>query len=134
MIRFDRIERSKFFDGWTPGLILGVLLYAGGVAFLFLAGRHASTNLAPCLLYQTTGVSCPLCGGTTASYLLATGHFLEAFLTNPLVTVVLPLALLWLILWTGFGVRLRPTLSPPWITIGTIALVAANWAYVVATR
>lgn len=134
MIRIERIERRAFFQGWTPGFCLGVLLYLAGIASLFFLGRHTGSDLTPCLLHQASGIPCPLCGGTTASFFLVTGRIRDALLANPLVTVAIPLAFTWLVLRLGFGVSVRPSFSPALFAGGIAGIVLIHWAYVLSTR
>jgi hypothetical protein len=62
---------------------VGLALVAVGVASLHLPGRPPTL----CLLRATTGVPCPLCGGTTATVDLGQGQLVRAFLASPLVVL-----------------------------------------------
>ena len=44
----------------------------------------------PCLLYQTTGLHCPGCGGTRCAYALLHGDLAQAAAYNVLVLLFLP--------------------------------------------
>ncbi len=54
----------------------------------------ASTWYPRCLFHSVTGLDCPGCGGTRALHQLLHGHVAEAFALNPLLFLLLPLALL----------------------------------------
>ena len=93
----------------SPRALRGVatrLAVAGGAALFLGALRiHRPPALATvCVLRATTGVPCPLCGGTTAFVRLGRGRVLDAFLTSP---VVLLLALALVLAPTGVFAPLR---------------------------
>ncbi|MDQ1712128.1 MAG: hypothetical protein QOE45_1578 [Frankiaceae bacterium] len=57
---------------------------AAGTVFLGLLRIHRPPALATvCLLRSTTGIPCPLCGGTTAFTRLGRGRVAAAFAANP---------------------------------------------------
>ena len=64
MLRLERTKRLAFFKGMTPGLVLGVIFYIGAVLFIYFESQRSGINLKPCLIWQLTGVQCPLCRGT----------------------------------------------------------------------
>ncbi len=130
MLRLERARRKAFFDGVTPGIILGVVLYALAVIFLHFEGDRTSKRLTPCLLLQTSGTPCPLCGGTTAALSLATGNLSAAWVKNPFVTAGLVMTLIWAALWLIFGLRLRLTISQPILTSCLVVALILNWIYV----
>jgi hypothetical protein len=110
-----------------------------GLAAVLLAPEWIGL-LPRCLIKVATGWPCPSCGLTRAAQALAGGHLLQALLWNPLVGLValgglayLPYA--WLVMAgvlapvrTGW---LRPPLAPV-LRWGLPALVALNWAYLIA--
>ena len=130
MIRFERTGRLAFFNGVTPGLILGVFFYVSSVLFIYFEFQRSGINLKPCLIWQLTGVQCPLCHGTTASVALFRGDLTQAMALNPLVTSALLVFALWAILWLGFGYRLKSHLSNRSGLILFLLLLALNWSYV----
>tara|TARA_R110002096_G_scaffold45372_10_gene121907 strand:- start:132 stop:536 length:405 start_codon:yes stop_codon:yes gene_type:complete len=129
MLRVERILRIKFFAGMTPGLFLGVISYLGIVLFLYYEGSRTSRDLKPCLLWQTTSVPCPLCGGTTAAISIARGDLITAFTANPLVSVGLFVAMVWALLWLVFGLRLRVAFPSHISALCLAAVALLNWAY-----
>lgn len=52
-----------------------------------------------CFFRRITGLECPGCGMTRATYAVLHGRFVEAFLLNPVGVIVFPLALI------GFGIE-----------------------------
>lgn len=75
--------------------VVGVwLLLIGGAVYLFIfePGRTGFFPLCPFRLL--TGFTCPGCGTTRALHELVHGHFLAAFMLNPLLLIASPF-LLW---------------------------------------
>ena len=65
------------------GLAVGAALFLGALRI------HRPPALATvCALRMTTGIPCPLCGGTTVFVRLGRGRFLDAVLANPVVVLV----------------------------------------------
>ena len=62
---------------------VGLVLVAVAVAVVHIPGRPATL----CLLRATTGIPCPLCGGTTATADLGRGEFAQAIYASPLVVL-----------------------------------------------
>jgi hypothetical protein len=93
-----------------------------GTVFLGLLRIHRPPALATvCLLRATTGVPCPLCGGTTAFTRLGRGNVLGALAANPV--AVLGAALLVLAPVLRYRV---PHRAAPWLLTG-VALFAWTW-------
>lgn len=133
MIRFERIVTSKTIPPalWTPGLILGVLFYVLSILVLYWLGLETGKNHAPCLLLQTTGIRCPLCGGTSACLSLLTGKPLVALQHNPMVVLTVAFSGILLLLRAFWKIRVSLTSSKPLLVCGIVVLVAINWAYVI---
>jgi len=71
--------------------VIGIwlLLIAGAVyLFVFEPGKSGFFPLCPFRLF--TGLTCPGCGTTRALHELVHGHFLAAFMLNPLLLLSLP--------------------------------------------
>jgi hypothetical protein len=86
-----------------------------------------------CMFRNVTSCPCPTCGGTRAAFTAAQGDLAGAFMLNPLVVMAGIAALGWLMLRIVFGCTIRLMWSPAaqiWITIGVVALLAGNWAWV----
>jgi len=97
--------------------IWSVLLAGSAYLFVFEPGK---TGLFPvCLFRLVTGYQCPGCGTTRALHQLVHGHFLAAFMLNPLLLIASPF-LLWALLRYSVivlqgGVPRRNALPAPYI-------------------
>lgn len=112
----------------------------GGLALAVVALRPlwplVVPLMRPCLFHSVTGVPCPSCGATRSVLALLDGHLGDAIAYNPLVFVASLaffagglLAPVWA--WRrGTAPRLGRTL-PMWARLGIVALIAANWAWLV---
>ena len=67
-----------------------------------------------CPWRAATDLSCPLCGGTRATWALATGRLLEAATLNLVAPVAVALALLHGGTWALEAIRGRQLVSPHW--------------------
>jgi hypothetical protein len=101
------------------------------VALRLLSG--GAPGASPCWLRRAFGVPCPTCGGTRATELILRGEMPSAFLVNPLVATGLAVAAALVVLrllaarkpqFLGSALERRAALT------GAVALVVANWAYV----
>jgi hypothetical protein len=122
---------------WRP-LVVPLLVLAVWAA-LFIAldslatARHVSYRT--CLLHNLAGVPCPTCGGTRAAKALLAGDPLQAVAWNPLLVIGGAAAALWLVACFVNGRLLTIRLSGwrrPVAWLVAAALLAANWAYVIA--
>ena len=93
--------------------------------------------LRPCIFRSLTGVPCPTCGTTRAATAFLDGNLIAAFTANPLAAatgllfvVGAPLAVLWAI--AKWPVPVLPTPIPGWVRVGAVAIIAANWLYVIS--
>jgi hypothetical protein len=97
---------------------------AAAVLYLFNPTQHGFYPF--CLLYRSTGLLCPGCGGLRAIHQLLHGHLSAAFRFNALFVCSLPFL-------TWFGAKhllakvrgeSRPVLvRPVWLWIGFVVLV-----------
>ena len=119
------------------------------LAFLWLAAAASALALRPlwtaiapllrpCVFRAITGIPCPACGTTRAATAFLDGNLPAAFAANPLAAAMgllfvvgAPIATLWAI--AQWPLPLLPTPLPTWVRIGTVALIAANWIYVITT-
>ena len=92
--------------------------------------------LRPCVFRLLTGIPCPTCGTTRAATAFLDGHLITALAANPLAAaagllfvVGAPPAAVWAV--ARWPVPVLPTPLPGWIRIGAVALIAANWLYVI---
>jgi Protein of unknown function (DUF2752) len=70
--------------------------FAGTMAVLYAFPPAQYTFYPRCPIYESTHLLCPGCGGTRALYELLHFNLRGALHYNALVTVLFPLALLWL--------------------------------------
>ena len=108
---------------------------AVGLKPLWLA---LAPHLRPCVFHSLTGIPCPTCGTTRAATAFLHGDLLAAAAANPLAAiggflfvVGAPLAALWAV--ARWPVPLVPMPLPTWTRIGALALIVANWLYVIGT-
>ena len=130
-------ERSPF-----PRLLVFPLLMMVAM-FVTLARVNAELLLrsAHCALREGPGIPCPTCGGTLAAIRLAEGRPADAFLANPLLTLLAAGGALWCIhaVAATFVPRWRRSLAterPAVLAIRWLAvlLLAANWGYELLKR
>jgi hypothetical protein len=119
---------------------LGVFFAGSGAAGAALVGLLHLDRLpvSVCFLKFATGCPCPTCGATRAMARLVVGDLRGAFLMNPLAIVAAFLVAAWgvadLALWP-WGRALSVGFSPPvgrWVRFAGLALILANWAYLIA--
>ena len=100
LIRSSRLRAA-------PVLTTGAALAAAAGLWFVDPNTH---RLPLCPLHEMTGLWCPLCGSTRASYALLHGQLGTALHDNALFVVALPLlAALW---WSGRSVAIRPGSRP----------------------
>jgi hypothetical protein len=98
-------------------------------AVLVLAALAFSTPgdsawLPGCIFYKLTGLYCPGCGTTRMLFYLVHGHPIQAFRSNPLTLLVLPIVLYSLIR-NSFALKLPalPTICAPWVAAFAVAVI-----------
>lgn len=87
---------KRFVKSWRLahwGLAAAVLIAAAMVLRHYPPSEHAF--YPKCVLYESTGLHCPGCGGTRAVAALVRGRIANAIQFNPLLIVGLPLIVLW---------------------------------------
>jgi hypothetical protein len=119
------------------------LWLAVGGASLCLLGVALATpgiQLPRCVFKTLTGLPCPTCGVTRTVIALSRGDVARALFMNPLAAVACGVGLLYLlyagtVLLLGLP-RLRPVVSAAGarrLRVATVALLAVNWAWLIAT-
>lgn len=132
MLRFRRAPRSEFFVGLTPAWFAVTALFVAAILTSYVLNRFGGLDIVTCPMTWAFGISCPLCGGTRASAALALRDFAAAWHFNPLATIAVPAAILYLAVRLGLGIAVETTL-PPWaVATGILALLAANWILLAA--
>ncbi|MDB4662032.1 DUF2752 domain-containing protein [Verrucomicrobiales bacterium] len=136
MIRLVITSRVPKFEGVTPAWFVCVTLFFGAVIANFFINQKFGTTFTPCLFKNVTALPCFLCGGTRASLKLASGHPIQAFFQNPLVTVVLSYIAFALVLKFGFAKKLvfsGPFKDRRFLWMIAISTVGSNWIYMIRT-
>lgn len=133
-IRWERATRVPRPPVWA-------LILAGGWLLLVSLGvlleQHGAATLETCLLHRLTGRPCPTCGSTRVVLGFARGAWREALGMNPLVAIGLALGAIWLGLRLATGRSLHWDLSEAERRVALafgLALLAANWAWVLRTQ
>ena len=116
----------------------------GGIALLAICvGRFVPVlTFAPsCVFRDLTGVPCPTCGATRSVVHLAHGELFASFGMNPLVSlcsVIAALVFFYSLIALMVGIpRIGVVLSDQEkniVRLGTVALVLANWCYLIFSR
>ncbi len=107
--------------------VAGAAAAGGGLAWVATHDPYAPGHYPACVLLSTTGLYCPSCGTTRATYDLLHGDLASAFARHPLV----PLVYAAIVLGVGYSLvrRRHPRLprlrAPIWVVpvLGVAALV-----------
>lgn len=94
-----------------------------GLAVLYFFNPIEYAFYPACQFYKLTHLHCPGCGSLRAMHQLTHGHFIAAFLSNPLLIASIPI-----FAWIGFR-KLR--LSPDHSANQTLIKPAAVWTMLV---
>jgi hypothetical protein len=76
-------------SGITPTIVIATVTWGLLVIGASAAAHAAGITQSLCPLRRATGIPCPTCGGTRATFALARGHPIDALTLNPLVTIAL---------------------------------------------
>ncbi len=106
-------------------IVLAIGIACAVVLYLF---NPAENGFYPrCLLYRMTGLQCPGCGSLRALHQLTHGHIATAFRFNPLLVILMPLALWYCvreIIWQITGQKLPGvTMKAGWGWILLVVIV-----------
>lgn len=93
--------------------VVSALAILGWAAWLLRTHGPQGLGLPGCPFHRLTGLDCPGCGLTRATYAGMQGRFAEAFRLNPLGVILLPVAALGLALEVTAWVTQNPG-SPRW--------------------
>ncbi len=91
----NNIVRTLLKYVWFHKIMSSVAVYF--VVAIFLKLFFAVDVLVPCLWRTLTGYKCPGCGLTTSFLEILKCNFLDAFYTNPLIFIVLPAGIFYMI-------------------------------------
>lgn len=110
--------------GWWP--VLATLGAAGIALVLFLFNPSQYGFYPRCMLYVMTGIYCPGCGASRATYQLLHGHVLTAMHYNVLFVLSLPFAAFYSLRWVVCWMNGRPAppmiIQPKWLIAGGVVL------------
>jgi uncharacterized protein DUF2752 len=103
-----------------------------GAAYLY-AFEPGKTGLFPvCIFRLLTGLQCPGCGSTRAAHQILHGHFVAAFMLNPLFLLAIPFLLFALLRYSVIvmrgGVPRQNVLPAPYI-YGLFFVVLSFWIF-----
>jgi len=138
-MRFRIDRRESAYPVPRAAVVAAVVLAVLGTAAAVAPGLSDGPVLCP--FRRATGLPCPSCGLLRSARSLIEGDVARAFAVNPMDAVLLmvaPLvAALMLVTNRRGGPALRVDASPPerracWTIL--VVVVAANWAYVLATH
>ena len=122
---------SEWFYRRTSVIAIWALLIAGSVyLYAFEPGR---TGFFPvCLFRLFTGLNCPGCGSTRAMHQILHGHFVAAFMLNPLFLLALPFLLFALIRYSVIVMRggiPRPNAMPASALYTLFVIIVSFWIF-----
>lgn len=107
---------------WMVALPIAIV---AGVLFLFNPSEYGF--YPRCMLYRTTGLYCPGCGGLRAMHQFLHGHVLTALHYNPLAVLSLPFAAFFALQWLRCWLAGQPlpslVLRPKWIKLLTVVVI-----------
>lgn len=107
------------------------LLLAGSV-YLYAFEPGKSGFFPPCMFRALTGLTCPGCGSTRAMHQILHGHFVAAFMLNPLFLLAIPFLLYALFRYSVVAMRgetpRRNTLPPSYI-YALFVIVVSFWIF-----
>jgi hypothetical protein len=130
-LHLHKTSRLPYWPGWAVGVVLGWLALVGVAEWV---SWTLGQPLELCLFKRLTGLPCPTCGMTRGVLAFLGGHVGLAFAYNPLALGVATLASAALLARATLGVGLRVELSrgeKKAAVILAVAILAANWAYVI---
>ena len=109
--------------------IAGALLFAAGVATLYVVDPAQGGFYPSCLLHQFTGLNCPGCGTLRGLHQLLHGHFAAAWAMNPLAMCLTPGLIAvgicsQVAAWRSLPGRLSRRLGARWIWCLFVVIVA----------
>jgi len=103
-----------------------------GSAYLFWFEPGKSGFFPICLFRFLTGFTCPGCGTTRAMHQILHGHFLTAFMLNPLLLLAIPFMLFALLRYSVIVMRggvPRPNALPAAYIYALFFIVLSFWIF-----
>ncbi len=119
---------------------LWLLVGGASLCLLGVALVTPGIQLPRCAFKTITGLPCPTCGVTRTVIALSRGDLDRALFMNPLAAIACGAALLYLVYAAAVLAfrlpRFRPTVSVAgarWWRVATVAVLAINWLWLIAT-
>lgn len=112
-------------------IAIWALLIAGAV-YLFVFEPGISGFFPQCPFRLVTGFTCPGCGITRALHQILHGHFVAAFMLNPLFVLLGPFLLFALLRYSVIvmrGGRPRPNALPASVIYGLFFVILSFWIF-----
>ena len=107
-------------------------LLAAGAIYVFWFEPGRSGFFPRCIFRTLTGFTCPGCGTTRALHELTHGHFVAAFMLNPLLLLALPFLLYSLLRYSVIVMRggvPRGNVLPAAYIYGIFVVVVSFWIF-----
>ena len=107
-------------------------LLVAGAAYLFVFEPGKTGFFPICLFRFLTGFTCPGCGSTRALHQILHGHFLAAFMLNPLFFIAIPFMLYAFLRYTMIVLRggvPRPNALPAPYIYAIFFIVLSFWIF-----
>ena len=112
-------------------IAIWALLIAGAV-YLFVFEPGISGFFPQCPFRLATGFTCPGCGITRALHQILHGHFVAAFMLNPLFVLLSPILLFALLRYSVIvmrGGRPRPNALPASVIYSLFFVILSFWIF-----
>lgn len=107
-------------------------LLVAGAAYLFVFEPGKTGFFPICMFRFLTGLTCPGCGATRALHQILHGHFLAAFMLNPLFFISIPFLLFAFLRYTVIVLRggvPRPNALPAPYIYAIFFVVVSFWIF-----
>lgn len=131
-LRLVEAQRRLPLPTWALGI---VVIWLAVVAFYTALARSVEHVPSLCVFRTVTGLPCPTCGTTRATFAFARGDVLAGVLYNPFVVTAVTIGLIFCVVQWMFGKRIEIAMSPRsnrfgWALVAVLFLT--NWAYLIA--
>jgi hypothetical protein len=107
-------------------------LLLAGFVYLYAFEPGKTGFFPPCMFRALTGLTCPGCGSTRAMHQILHGHFVAAFMLNPLFLLAIPFLLYALFRYSVAvmrGERPRPNALAPSYIYALFVVVVSFWVF-----
>ena len=107
------------------------LLLAGSI-YLYLFEPGKTGFFPPCMFRALTGFTCPGCGSTRAMHQILHGHFVTAFMLNPLLLLAIPFLMFAFVRYSVAVMRggiPRQNVMPAGLIYALFVIVVSFWIF-----